>query len=79
VFDDSNETKLYRESIGGSGQREPIAFIAEPPLAVVVREFVAAILSGGSHEGEARLATEVVATLARCAATLGKQPDGHNV
>jgi len=81
VFDDTGDTKLYREPIGTPGQREPIPFVAESPLTVVVREFVEAILRGATTERDADLATEVVATLARCAAALGKlhDPDRRNV
>jgi predicted dehydrogenase len=70
VFDDSGEPKVYREAVGASRPSEPIPFVAEPPLAVAVREFLDAIVRGSPTEAEANLATEVVVTLARCAADL---------
>jgi hypothetical protein len=73
VFDDASEIKAYRETGGDSGQRESLSFVSEPPLAVVVREFVETIKRGTGTDKEVDLATEVVVTLARCAATLGPQ------
>lgn len=73
VFDDASEAKVYREPSGSSGRRKPISFVTEPPLAVAVREFLEAIERGTGTDKEADLATEVVVTLARCAATLVAQ------
>jgi predicted dehydrogenase len=70
VFDDASETKVYREQVESSGLREAIPFSAEPPLNLVVREFVEAIKRGTPTERDVELATEVVVTLTRCAATL---------
>jgi predicted dehydrogenase len=70
VFDDSAEIKLYREPVGTSGRREPIPYIAEPPLTVAVREFGEAIVRRRSNVKDTSFATDVVAVLARCAAAL---------
>jgi len=70
VFDDTAETKLYREPVGTSGRREPIPFVAEPPLTVAVREFGEAIVRRRSNVKDTNFATDVVAVLARCAAGL---------
>lgn len=70
VFDDSVETKLYREPVGTSGRREPIPYVAEPPLTVAVREFGEAIVRRHSNVEDTNFATDVVAALARCAAAL---------
>ena len=70
VFDDSGETKLYREPVGASGQRQPIPYVAEPPLTVAIREFGEAIVTRRPDERSIELAVEVVAVLARCAAAL---------
>jgi predicted dehydrogenase len=70
VFDDASETKLYREQVESPGLREAIPFVTEPPLNIVVREFVEAIKRGTPNQRDIELATEVVVTLTRCAATL---------
>jgi predicted dehydrogenase len=70
VFDDAGEKKLYRQPVGPSVEPEQIPFVAALPLDVLVREFVEAIARGTPTQREADLATEVVSTLARCAATL---------
>lgn len=72
VFDDAGETKVYREQVEGTGLREAIPFVAEPPLNLVVREFVEAINRGTPTDTDVELATEVVVTLTRCAATLAE-------
>jgi predicted dehydrogenase len=70
VFDDSVETKLYREPVGNSGRREPIPYVAEPPLTVAVREFGEAIARRRPNVKDTNFAMDVVAVLARCAAAL---------
>ena len=70
VFDDTLETKLYREPAGASGQRVPIPYVVEPPLAVAVREFGDAIVRRRPTVKDTNFATDVVAVLARCAAAL---------
>src|SRR5258708_8065480 len=70
VFDDTAETKLEREPLGPSGRREPMPYVAEPPLTVAVREFGEAIMWRRSNLKGTNFATEVVAVLARCAGAL---------
>ncbi len=70
VFDDSLETKLYREAAGTPGRREPIPYVAEPPLTVAVREFGEAILRRRPNVKDTKFAMDVVAVLARCSAAL---------